>query len=224
MIMNYLMSQSFNINYYDYSIIEQQFIKKTYEIGTTYPFKWYEFINKIIGNNEVTYFKDTTMIINLLNLDLSQVKILFEILKKYLKNNLVRKILYKREYIVVHFHSQKTMEIFSVKNLWIAVCCYYMLKDENSDVEVFLRGVIQNETSKELVDLVVMDQSKTYLINVTNALQNKYDDSEVVYLYYDRNRNWNIPKDVKLLRFSFDRNQLLSNFEHLKVLEKISKE
>lgn len=224
MIMNYLMSQSFNINYYDYSIIEQQFIKKTYEIGTTYPFKWYEFINKIIGNNEVTYFKDTTMIINLLNLDLSQVKILFEILKEYLKNNLVRKILYKREYIVVHFHSQKTMEIFSVKNLWIAVCCYYMLKDENSDVEVFLRGVIQNETSKELVDLVVMDQSKTYLINVTNALQNKYDDSEVVYLYYDRNRNWNIPKDVKLLRFSFDRNQLLSNFEHLKVLEKISKE
>lgn len=224
MMMNYLISQSFNINYYDYSIIEEQFIKKTYELGTTYPFKWYEFINKIIGNREVTYFKDTTMIINLLNLDLPQVKILFEILKNYLKNNLLKKILYKREYIIVHFHTIKTKEIFEKKNLWMAVCCYYMLKDENSEAEIFLRGVIQKENTKELVDLVVSDNNKIYLINVTTPLKNDYDDSEVVYLYYEKSRNLKIPSHTKLLHFSFDRNQLLNNFEHIKVLEHISQE
>lgn len=220
--MNYLISGSFNINYYEYSSLELQFIKKTYEIGTTYPFKWYEFINKIIAKERATYFKDTTMIVNLLLLEVNQVKILFEILKEYLKGNLIKKILYKREYIIVHFHTIKTIEIFEKKNLWLAVCCYYMLKESNEEIEVFLRGVIQKERTKELVDLVIVTPNQTYLINSTTPLINSYDESEKVFLYYERKRNFVIPNDTKMLKFSFDINSLLNNFEKLKVLEKVS--
>lgn len=221
MIMNYLISQSFNINYYDYSYLELEFIKKTYEIGSTYPFKWYEFITKIIGNKLTTYFKDTTMIVSLLNLDNSQVKILFEIIKEYLKNNLIRKVLYKREYIIVHFYSVKTKEIFEKKNLWISICSFYMLKLE-MNVEIFLRGVIQKENTKELVDLVVSINNKTYLINSTSPLMNDYDDSEKVFLYYEKTKDLVIPKNTQILKFSFDSDVLLSNFEKLLMLEKVS--
>lgn len=219
--MNYLMSGSFNINYYDYSELDLAFIKKTYEIGTTYPFKWYEFINQIINNPQVTYFKDTTMIVNLLTLDNSKIKTLFEILKEYLKNKLIRKILYKREYIIVHFHTIKSKEIFSIKNLWLSVCCYYMLRQENDELEIFLRGVIQKERTKELVDLVVVTNDKTYLINSTTPLINDYDDSEKVFLYYERTRDLAVPKSTKILRFSFDASRLLSNFEKLKICETV---
>lgn len=221
MNMNYLMSGSFNINYYDYSELDLEFIKKTYEIGTTYPFKWYEFINQIINNPQATYFKDTTMIVNLLVLDKNLIKILFEILKEYLKNKLVRKILYKREYIIVHFHSIKSKEIFEIKNLWLSVCCYYMLIQQNEEFEVFLRGVIQKEKTKELVDLVVVTPTKTYLINSTVPLINNYDDSEKVFLYYERTRGLIVPDATKMLRFSFDAGRLLSNFEKLKVYETV---
>lgn len=211
--MNYVMGQSFHINCYDYTELEQAFMKKTYELSISYPFKWYEFIHNIIDNRKVTYFKDTTMIVSLLELELSQIKILFEVLKEYLKLKLIKKILYKREFIIVHFHSVKTKEIWEIKNLWCSVTSYFMLKENYPDAKVYIRGVLQDNESKELVDLIFVFHQTIYLIQSTIPLKKEYHGCTSIYLYYERSRFLSIPTDVKMLKFSFDVSCLLKNFD-----------
>ncbi len=214
-IMNYLVSSTYNINYYEYSDLELNFMKKTYEIGMSYPFKWYDFINKIIGNRKTTYFKDTTMIVTLIELELGQVKILFEILKEYLKLKLIKKILYKREFIIVHFYSIKTKEVFEQTNFWQSIFCYFALKEYYPSLDVNLRGVINQNNHKELVDLIVNTNNEIYLINSTNPLLGGYPDTKKAMIVYDIPRNLRIPTDNKIIKFSFDVNTLLFNFERI---------
>ena len=75
--MNYLVNGSQIINFYTYNKLDYDFMDKTYYIGMKYPYKWYEFIHNIIHNQKITYFKDTTMIVSLLALDIHQIRILF---------------------------------------------------------------------------------------------------------------------------------------------------
>lgn len=213
--MNYLVSSTYNVNYYEYTKLELEFMKKCYELGTTYPFKWYEFINKIVGNRKTTYFKDTTMIVTIVDLELEQVKVLFEILKEYLKLKLIRKILYKREFIIVHFYSTKTKDIFEQPNLWLSVFSYFMIKNSDIYADVNLRGVIHQDNNKELVDLVIVTDKVNFLVNSRTPLLGHYDDAFSVYLYYEKNRNMAIPDSTYQLRFSFDKKTFLHNFEHL---------
>lgn len=213
--MNCLVSSTYNVNYYDYTKLELEFMKKTYELGMTYPFKWYEFINKIIGNRKITYFKDTTMIITIIDLEISKIKVLFEILKEYLKFKLIKKILYKREFIIVHFYSNKTKDVFEQPNLWISVMAYYMLKDGGIFGDISLRGVIHQAKYKEMVDLIIVTNDATYLLNSRIPLSNVYEDVIPIYLYYEKNRNLHIPNFNYQLKFSFDEETFLSNFDHL---------
>ncbi len=214
-IMNYLVSSTYNINYYEYNDLELNFMKKTYEIGMSYPFKWYEFINKIIGNHKTTYFKDTTMIVTLIELELGQVKILFEILKEYLKLKLIKKILYKREFIIVHFHTLKTKEVFEQTNFWQSVFCYFTIKEYYPSLDVNLRGVINQNNHKELVDLIINTTNEIYLINSTTPLLDSYPDTKKAMIVYDMPRNMRIPSDNKIIKFSFDVSTLLFNFERV---------
>lgn len=219
--MNYLVSSTFNVNYYDYSQLELDFMKKCYELGTKYPFKWYEFINKIIGNRKITYFKDTTMIVTIVDLELSQVKILFELLKEYLQLKLIKKILYKREFIIVHFYSIKTKDVFEQPNLWISVFCYFMLKESGIGVDVNLRGVINQGDLKEMVDLIIVTNELTLLINSRTPLKGEYEEAVNVFLYNEKNRMTVVPSYVHQLKFSFDKCTFLSNFEHFSKYELI---
>jgi len=213
--MNYLVSSTYNINFYEYTDLELNFMKKSYDLGMRYPFKWYEFMNKIIGNPKITTFIDTTMIVNLLDLEVSQIKILFELLKEYLKLKLLKKILYKKEFIIVHFHTQKTTEVFKEKNLWIAIFSYFILKEYYPSLDIYLRGVICENNHKEIVDLIVNTNNSTYLLNSTKALSKNYDDAVSSFILYDFPRNLKIPENTFKIKFSFDVNTLLFNFEKL---------
>ncbi len=214
-IMNYLVSSTYNVNYYDYTPLELEFMKKSYELGVTYPFKWYEFINKIVGNRKITYFKDTTMIVTIVDLELGQVKILFELLKEYLKLKLIRKVLYKREFIIVHFYTNKTKDVFEQPNLWISIFSYFMIKNSERYDDINLRGVIHQNGSKELVDLVIVTDEFTFLINSRQPLLGKYEDAISIYLYYELTKDVLVPNLTHKLKFSFDQTTFLYNLEHL---------
>lgn len=215
--MNYLVSSTYYITYFNYTEIELKFMKKTYELSLKYPFKWYEFINKIMQDKIATYFKDTTMIINLMELELNQVKILFEILKEYLKLKLLKKIIYKKEFIIIHFYTEKTKEIFASPRLWLAINTYFILKERNPELDLTFGGVLNSSSIKEEVDLVLIYRERTYLINVSHPLQKNYEDTSKVMIVDDVVSNDKLPENIQKVKFSFDAKTLSTNF--FRVLE-----
>ena len=82
---------------------DECFIKYINNYIKRYPFKWYHFMS-LFDLNEVVYIKDTTIIIDLLKLDSSSIIILFEIFKDFLRNNIINKINYKKEVIIIDFY------------------------------------------------------------------------------------------------------------------------
>lgn len=215
--MTFLYNPKFSVNYFEQTHHDNLFYYKTYQLAKTFPLKWYEFINKVVGNNQITYFKDTTMIINLIDLDLSLVKITFEVLKEYYKDNLFSKIIYKKEYIIVHFLSVKTKEVFEHINLWQAIYLYYIIKENYNDLNVYLRGIIRKNVNEyENVDLIIKDKNDLYLVSSTNPISEIYGVSKNIYLYNKRSRNVLIPLHNNHLIFSFDPNQFLTNFEYMR--------
>lgn len=215
--MTFLYNGNYSINYFELNDLDKKFHKKTYELSKSYPLKWYHFIYKVINNNKITYFKDTTMIINLIDLDLSLVKITFEILKEYFKETLILKLIYKKEYIIVDFHSVKTKEVFQNKDLWKSIYLYYVIKDNYDDVSLYLRGIIRKNINEyENIDLIIKDNEKLYLVNSSSPINEIYGKSNNVYLYDRRSRNITVPSHNTHLLFSFDPNQILSNFEYMR--------
>lgn len=206
----------YSINYYELKKIDSLFYEKTYELSNRYPFKWYTFINKIIANKKITYFNDTTMIVNLIDLDIHNVKILFEVIKEYFKEDLFKKVIYKKEFIIVHFHTNLTKDVFERKNLWQVIYLYSVLKKEYKNLNLYLRGNIRYNNEIEEVDLIINDKDNYYLVNSNNQIKRKYYKSTNLFLYNELYRNQNILEDNNLFRFSFNENQLLSNFETIK--------
>ena len=217
LIMTFLYNNNYSVNYFEQTSLDKKFYEKTYQLSKRFPLKWYEFINKVLGNDKITYFKDTTMIINLIDLELSIVKITFELLKEYYKDDLLKKIIYKKEYIIVHFHSVKTKEVLQNKNLWQSIYLYYILKENYDNLNVYLRGVIRKNINEyESVDLIIKDNNDLYLVSSTSPITLEYGKSKNIFLYNERSRFLKIPTHNTCLKFSFDPNQFLLNFECIK--------
>lgn len=213
--MKYLKSDNYHINYYDYTNLDWEFMSLTNKLVKTYPFKWYTFMKKIINEPKITYFKDTTMIVSLLHLEFSQIKILFEILKEYLKVRLIKKIIYKKEFIIVHFHSLRTKEVMEVPNLWQAINYYYTIKTAFPEMTAYLRGVLGNHEQVEMVDLIVTNRDKTYLINASKPLAFITDNMcHKGFLYTELSRFTKIDIDTGKIRYAFDENSQIKSLEN----------
>lgn len=64
---------------------DRNFIKICYDYSQRYPFKWNYLKKDIFTNEEIIYFKDTTMIISIDSIKLEKLLILFDFLKKSIK-------------------------------------------------------------------------------------------------------------------------------------------
>ena len=56
--------------------VDETFIKISYTYQRQFPFKWDFFVNDMIDNPNMTYFKDTTVIFNLESIDFQDVSVL----------------------------------------------------------------------------------------------------------------------------------------------------
>lgn len=208
--MNYLVNGSQIINFYTYNKLDYDFMDKTYYIGMKYPYKWYEFIHNIIHNKKITYFKDTTMIVSLLALDIHQIRILFEVLKEYLKDRLLKKVLYYREFIIVHFHNNKTINILKTKYVWMALFTYYMIKEHLTNIDVYFQGYIEVKDEKEFIDLIINHNNTIYLITTNTILENRYSNIKLFFLS-DRLVNHRLlPEYYSSIKFSLNQNDLIN--------------
>lgn len=202
---------AYSLTYFTYTKLDELFMEKSYYIGIKYPYKWYEFIHKILSNKKITYFKDTTMIVSLLDLEIHQIKILFEILKEYLKDKLIKKVLYHREFIIVHFHNTKTISIFKSKYLWIAVFSYYMIKNKLSNLDIHLQAVLEYIEHKDIVDMVINTNNFTYLFTTNKQINIDNENIKLVYICDKLVNNKTLPTNYNIVKFSLNQNEFIRN-------------
>ena len=102
-------NNKYSIRNIDLNTIDKKFIDTSYKYLKQYPNKWYDIIYKIICNQKISYFKDTTAIIQISLLDINNTENFFILLKKYLNEKIIIKIIFKKEFIIIHFN-----EIFHI--------------------------------------------------------------------------------------------------------------
>lgn len=201
--MSFLIAKHYRINFYEYDKIEEAFLIQINKIINQYPFKWHLFFYEIMQKKAITYFKDTTVIINLYSLNNKQVTILFEVVKELLKTKAITKVLYRQEFMIIHLYSHKIVEVLSSIGYWQAISYYYSIINSFTLVKAYLGGIISNETQKEKVDLIIINKEKVYLINGGQGLNFELDDNYQQYMLYLYKDSHFINYHMELISYSY---------------------
>lgn len=122
-----------------FSILNERFVRYLINLGSSKPGWTYILFNEIIGDSRITFIKDTTIIIHTRSLTINQATILFTILKELHKLLVIKKVLNKKEYLIVHCNSEVSMCFFNNPNKWMSLMVYdeCLLKNGEFECEYF---------------------------------------------------------------------------------------
>ena len=169
---------------------DRNFIKICYDYSQRYPFKWNYLKKDIFTNEEIIYFKDTTMIISIDSIKLEKLLILFDFLKSLLNYRIIKKIIQKKEFVIAHFSETFQMEyiqrvklFYDNKEYLISILAHYHNKwfifDASRKIEYSLDNSIEVvQTIYQLNKIHLYSRIKTKLMiqyaetNYENALWN----------------------------------------------------
>lgn len=179
---------------FEYTKIENDFLKEIKNLIDTYPLKTYDFFKKI-QNPEIAYFRDTTLIISLLKLSNIEITNLFEILKRFLRVKSILKIIYKKEFIIVHFSSTTITKIIKKEDGWMYVDYYFVIKKCIGE-HVYLNTTFINGNFKREVDMFFYYNKKYYLFTDENDL---FLDNNIIISSIKRKEELN--KNRNVLRY-----------------------
>lgn len=186
---------------------DECFIKYINNYIKRYPFKWYHFMS-LFDLNEVVYIKDTTIIIDLLKLDSSSIIILFEIFKDFLRNNIINKINYKKEVIIIDFYNDFMVSYFKNSVKWMLLVLLEILDDY--EIEYYLDVFIKYHDEIIKYDCLMIYEGNYISIGINKSKKLFENHTHLVLNFYS-NENYN-------LRFSFDKDKYFNNLlAHLRV-------
>lgn len=167
----------------DKTEIDELFIKLSSKFQKQFPFKWDFFVNDILSNPEITYFKDTTAIFNLETFSFDELPNLFNILKMYLNYRIISKIIQKKEFIIAHFNSDFHMEFIKTPTLLLSLGLYNILK-KASIGEVYLGAILFTNNQKRIINLVIKNIDSFYLFDGSEIVDYKLNENcKVIRLY-----------------------------------------
>lgn len=182
------------------------------EINETHPLWWQEFLENIIHNPKVTFINHTTIIIGLYELGKTEIMILYNVLKKFKKEQLLTKVINKKEFLIVHFKNLEIMEYIISPIKWLNLVVYEYLSEEyetcnlilNPDTEETLRLIYQGTIYHFLTDPSKVYKSNKYhkYIYLYNNLYVKHLNLVDNHLKYIRNKQEFIKKFKTILEKS----------------------
>lgn len=187
------------LSYYELKRVDHIFLDFIGKYIDKFPFKFYYIMEKL-NNNKIVYIKDTTMIIDLLKLEDDMIVNIFNLFKELLRNNIINKIVYKKEVIVVYFSNEFIISFFKDKDKWLIIPLVNILieKEELIYFDVYLKA---NDVFKYM--LLVRIKEKYITMDLKNL--DKLNDLHIpLILNFNNNKNNN-------LQFSFDKSEFLGN-------------
>lgn len=118
--------EDLKLSFYQYDDIEKLFINYVIELCLKYPFKFHYYLKNVFSSPQITYLKDTTMIINLSFLTLDRQQDLFQFLRKLLQMKALTKVIDKKEFLITHLYSNKISEFFRYPTSWLGYLFHYV--------------------------------------------------------------------------------------------------
>ena len=185
---------------YDFLSFFDKYISK-------YPFKSYNIMEVLLGK-EIVYIKDTTMIVDLLRINNDNILNIFNFFKDMLRNNLINKIIFKKEVLLIYFKDEFIISFFKEKNKWLLIPLISIILEYGYEFyfDVFIES---NPLIKVMLFIIINGNNIT--IDTKNI--NKLSDNHYHMLINFYN---NIENN---LMFSFDKSTFLENLYHkLKVM------
>lgn len=169
----------------DKTEVDELFIKLSFKFQSQFPFKWDFFVNDILSNPEITYFKDTTIIFNLESFSFEELPNLFHLLKMYLNYKIISKIIQKKEFIIAHFNSDFHMEFIKTPTLLLSFNLYNILKNACID-EVYFGAILFTNNKKRIINLVIKNNDTLYLFDGSDVVDYKLNENCKVILLYNK--------------------------------------
>lgn len=174
------------------SDIEHEFLKITKEEINVHPFKIYDLM-KIFSNPDVTYIRDTMMIISLLKLSKIMIFDLLDLLKKYYKCKAITKIINNKEFIIVYFKTNFITDIFKNKTDWMYVDYYFTLKNL-SIKNVYLMPSIKYLNNQYEFKLIFEYENKLYYFSDSDYFNLDIDKIYYIDYKYEKRKNGRLIK------------------------------
>ena len=187
------------LSYYQLKRVDYIFLDLIDKYIIKYPFKFYYIMEKL-NNNNLVFIKDTTMIIDLLKLEEDMIVNIFNLFKEMLRNNLIKKIVYKKQVIVVYFSNEFIISYFKEKNKWLLIPLINILieKDEVIYFDVYIK-------TSDIYKFMLLVKINEKYVTIDLYENNKMNDNHLpLVLSFNNNRNNN-------LQFSFDKSEFLGN-------------
>lgn len=213
----YISNSKYSLKTIKHTKIDKKFIEVSYSYQKRFPGKWEFFANNIIKKPEICYFRDTTSIINVNLIDFNELTNLFEILKLYLNNRIIKKIIYKKEFIIIHFNNDFHVEFIKNPMYLLAINLFKFLDNNYSGIlDVFFGAVLSINNIKETVEIVAFKDSYIYLFMSNYHFNIKLDDKMIKVLIYEL-MPINILKDeaVLPLKLSFSETEYYHSINNL---------
>lgn len=213
----FISGTNYVIRWIEPSTIDLDFINKSVLIKEKYPFKWYFFVNKIISDKRICYFKDTTGIIQIKLIKPHKLIFFLEILNIYLEIGVIKKIIYKKEFLIIHFHPQFHMEYLTDHKLLLATNLYKLLQNEYKEqFKIHFGAILTYQNTKKIIDIVLEKENKVYLFDSSNDLNYKLDDKIIkVHLYEFLSANYQAKDDVFLFKLTDNNTDLKEQIKKL---------
>ena len=164
---------------------DRNFIKICYDYSQRYPFKWNYLKKDIFTNEEIIYFKDTTMIISI---KLEKLLILFDFLKSLLNYRIIKKIIQKKEFVIAHFSEAFQMEYIQRLDFLESISLYRKLFKELKK-EVYFGVKLFYDNKEYLISILAHYHNKWFIFDASRKIEYSLDNSiEVVQTIYQLNK------------------------------------
>ena len=167
---------------------DRNFIKICYDYSQRYPFKWNYLKKDIFTNEEIIYFKDTTMIISIDSIKLEKLLILFDFLKSLLNYRIIKKIIQKKEFVIAHFSETFQMEYIQRLDFLESISLYRKLLKELKK-EVYFGVKLFYDNKEYLISILAHYHNKWFIFDASRKIEYSLDNSiEVVQTIYQLNK------------------------------------
>lgn len=193
------------LSYYELKRIDYLFLDFIDHYISKYPFKFY-YIMETLNKKEIVYIKDTTMIIDLIKLEEDMIVNIFELFKELLRRNVIKKIVYKKEVLLVYFNCEFIISFFKSKDKWLIIplVVELMKNKENIYFDVYIKSV-------DVYKVMCLVKIKEKYISIDLNNINKINEMHIpLVICFNNNKNNN-------LQFSFNKSVFINN-----LMEKIN--
>lgn len=193
-------SDNYELNINELSNIDIVFIDKTTCYMESYPFKWKIFIYNIITNKLITYFRDTSAIIHINNLSIKEIEILFIILKEYLSIKVIVKIIYKKEFIIIHFNELFNINLITNELILNSFKLYTKINNSYLKCKMYLAPNFKFLNNNKIIPFVIEKENKLFLFDDNPMNEYKcFKNIQIIYTFVKKRRGFSDFKSLRML-------------------------